>query len=98
MKVRCNIDFDRLKSDIIQQVDDDLSAIGEEAVRYAKENGNYHDVTGHLRNSNYFKVEGGRLVIGNSADYASKVESEGKDVILGAYLYAETLIQKLTGK
>ena len=70
--------------------------IGEDAVRYAKENGNYQNHTFNLRNSNDYDVdEDANLTLFNDAtspqgfQYASVVESKGYDVLSGAALYAE---------
>ena len=67
-----------------------VADIGEDAVAYAVEHGNYHDVTGRLRASNKFNVsDDASLTITNTAPYASTVEARGKEVISGAALYAE---------
>lgn len=63
--------------------------VGRDAVAYAQEVGNYHDVTGHLRASNYYKATKDGLEIGNSAEYASNVEARGRIVVTDAALYAE---------
>ncbi len=76
-----------------------MESVGQKAVDYAKENGNYHDVTGRLRASNKYKVEqsakGATLEVYNDAPYAADVEAHGKDVISGAGLYAEKLLKEL---
>ena len=59
----------------------DYSSIGEEAVEANKRDGNYHNRTGRLRNSNYYKVSEHSLQIGNDAPYASEVSNRGYNVI-----------------
>lgn len=71
-----------------KQMREKFERVGREAVEYAKQNGNYHDRTGHLRASNTYHASETRLVIENTASYASKVESRGYDVISGAILDA----------
>lgn len=74
-----------------------LTETGEKAVQYAKEHGTYRDVTGRLRESNFFKVEDRALIIGNSAPYAQDVEDRGEEVFLSAAVKAEAeLIDKLS--
>lgn len=71
-----------------------LKEIGEEAVAYAKETGNYQDVTGNLRRSNDYKADKSGLELMNHADYASSVESRGKVVLSSAILYAERRLKE----
>ncbi len=93
-----DIDF----SDVDSWFDDEKSSvlakereIGEEAVRYAKDNGNYKDHTGHLRKSNDSEVDDEGILLKNEAEspkgypYASNVESKGFDVLSSAALNAE---------
>jgi hypothetical protein len=90
-------DLSRLKSfvnQIPQKVIETEQRIGEEAVNYAIEHGNYHDVTGRLRASNRYKATESGLTLYNEAPYASDVESRGKDVLSGAALYAEDLLKR----
>jgi len=68
--------------------------VGRKAVEYAKENGTYHDVTGRLRRSNRYEASPDGLFIENTAPYAESVEAMGMDVISGAALYAERLLQE----
>ena len=63
--------------------------IGEDAVRYAEEHGNYQDHTLKLRTSNKCDVDDEGLILENEAEYASFVESKEFDVLSGAALYAE---------
>ena len=69
--------------------------IGEDAVIYAEQHGNYQDHTFNLRHSNDYNVdEDCSLELTNSAEYASYVESKGYDVLSGASLYAEKKLQE----
>lgn len=69
--------------------------VGDEAVRYAEEHGDYQDHTLTLRTSNKYDVEESSLTLYNDAtspkgqQYASFVEAKGFDVLSGAALYAE---------
>lgn len=68
--------------------------VGQEAVEYAEENGNYQDHTLTLRTSNRYDVEKERLILENTAEYSSYVESKGYDVISGAALFAEKRLKE----
>lgn len=74
--------------------------IGDEAVRYAEEHGNYQDHTLTLRTSNDFDVDEEGLLLKNEAEspkgynYASDVESKGYEVLSGAALYAEKRLKE----
>lgn len=74
--------------------------IGDEAVRYAEEHGNYQDHTLTLRTSNDFDVDDEGLLLKNEAkspkgyNYASDVESKGYDVLSGAALFAEKRLKE----
>ena len=74
--------------------------IGEEAVRYAEEHGNYQDHTLTLRTSNDFDVDDEGLLLKNEAkspkgyNYASDVESKGYDVLSSATLLAEKRLKE----
>ena len=72
-----------------------MAEVGAEAVNYAKENGNYHDVTGHLRASNSYEVSEDGLTVQNTADYAADVEARGLEVISGAAIYAEKRLKEI---
>ena len=61
---------------------------GREAVEYNMQNGSYIDRTGNLRRSNYYNATETTLEIGNSADYASNVESKGYEVASSGFLQA----------
>ena len=91
--------FEDILDDIYSEVGAAMEAAGESAVEYNIKNGDYHNVTGNLRRSNYYEVEydGNRptkLVIGNHADYAEEVESRGKMVITGGVLLAESMLTR----
>lgn len=97
--MKLKIKFD--KNSLVEAVDkyeqgiiDELKKVGEQSVEFAKEFGNYHDVTGHLRASNQYEVTNGTLKIQNTADYAEEVEARGQDVITGAFLNAEKLLKE----
>lgn len=71
--------------------------VGDEAVRYAEDNGNYQDHTLTLRTSNGYNVEPDKLILENTAEYASYVESKGYDVLSGAALFAEKRLREEIG-
>ncbi len=71
-----------------------LDNLGRRSVDYAKEHGNYHDVTGHLRASYKYEASDTSLVIKNTAEYASNVEARGRDVISGAKLFIRSELGK----
>lgn len=73
----------------------ELERIGEEAVAYAQEHGNYRDVSGRLRASNRYEISENGLKLINDAPYAADVEARGKDVLAGAYAYARQKIKQL---
>ena len=77
-----------------REVDAFLRALGENAVDYAVQNGSYHDVTGTLRKSNGYKVEGNKLTVFNDAPYASEVEARGEDVLKGAEQITKQYLQR----
>lgn len=77
-----------------QEIVSKLKEIGEEAVQYAVDNGDYHNVTGNLRQSNKYEADKKGLELYNEADYASDVEQRGYDVISGAILYAEKRLKE----
>ena len=64
-----------------QEVKEYFERLGQKAVEANKSDGDYQDHTHNLRNSNYYKASEEELVIGNSAKYASNVESRGYNVI-----------------
>lgn len=77
-----------------QELKDTMTAVGEEAVRYAKDNGDYQDQTGTLRKSNEYEVDETGLTLKNEAEYASYVEAKGYEVLSGAALEAERLLKE----
>lgn len=58
-----------------------LSVLGKAAVELNKAEGDYRNRTGNLRRSNYYEATVDELTVGNKAEYASKVESRGYNVI-----------------
>lgn len=68
--------------------------VGKDAVEYAEDNGNYQDHTLTLRTSNDYDVEKDKLILKNTAEYASNVESKGYDVLSGAALFAERRLKE----
>lgn len=71
------------------EVEKKMIDVGDEAVKYAEEHGDYKDHTLTLRTSNDYDVDQSGLTLKNEAEYASFVESKGFDVLSGAALYAE---------
>ena len=69
-----------------------MAEAGEAAVQYNVEHGDYKNRTWNLRRSNYYEVERDSLVVGNSADYASNVESRGYMVCTEGALLAERML------
>ena len=98
------IDFD----DFLAECDEAIEALrdenikvfseaGEEAVRYAVENGAYKNRTGVLRKSNKSEVtaeENINLALENEAFYASFVEAKGYDVLSGAFLETKNNLER----
>lgn len=82
------------------EVEKEMIDVGDEAVKYAEEHGNYQDHTLTLRTSNKYDVDKGGLTLYNDAEspkgyqYASNVESKGFDVLSGAALYAEKRLKE----
>ena len=71
------------------EVEKKMIDVGDEAVKYAEEHGDYQDHTLTLRTSNDYDVDKDGLTLKNEAEYASFVESKGFDVLSSAALYAE---------
>lgn len=85
----------------MMEVGSKMAEIGERAVQYARETGTYKDSNidhVHLRESNYYRAERDGLVIGNSKEYASMVESRGYKVVSHAALRAESELKKEFGR
>ena len=82
------------------EVEKKMIDVGDEAVKYAEEYGNYQDHTLTLRTSNKYDVDKDGLTLYNDAaspkgyNYASNVESKGYDVLSGAALYAEKQLKE----
>lgn len=68
--------------------------VGKESVEYAEEKGDYQDHTLTLRTSNEYDVNKDALILKNTAEYASHVESKGYDVLSGASLFAEKRLKE----
>lgn len=71
-----------------------MDEVGKQAVQYAIEHGEYHNVTGRLRHSNEYEVTHDRLRLYNTAPYAEDVQNRGLDVLNGAALFAEEELRK----
>jgi hypothetical protein len=82
------------------EVEKKMIDVGDEAVKYAEEHGNYQDHTLTLRTSNKYDVDKDGLTLYNDAEspkgyqYASNVESKGFDVLSGAALHAEKQLKE----
>lgn len=81
-------DIEKGIDDFQKEVNSAFVSEGEEFVDDARKTGSYQDRTGHLRASNYYKAEKDGIEFGNSADYASYVESKGYEVSTSAALRA----------
>lgn len=80
-------DFDKALAQTRQEVKREFDRLGSDAVVYARKFGTYRNVTGKLRASNTYTASERKLVLENTAPYASNVEQRGKDVLSGAYLH-----------
>ena len=87
-------DVDQFLKDGEWEVEKKMIDVGDEAVKYAEEYGNYQDRTLTLRTSNDYDVDKDGLTLKNEAEYASFVESKGFDVLSGAALYAEKRLKE----
>lgn len=87
-------DVDQFLKDGEWEVEKKMIDVGDEAVKYAEENGNYQDHTLTLRTSNDYDVDESVLTLKNEAEYASFVESNGYDVASGAALFAEKRLKE----
>lgn len=90
-------ELETLRNDCFKAAEAKLKEAGEYAVEYNKENGNYKNVTGNLRRSNYYRLDKVgdvpvSLAIGNSAEYARNVESKGYMVVTGGALAAHRML------
>ena len=64
-----------------REVKEYLDDLGQRAEDANIADGDYHNITGNLRRSNYHEATEEELVLGNKASYASEVESRGYNVI-----------------
>lgn len=95
MDVTCEYEgLDEFPHEVEEEIQIVMELVGEEAVEYAKANGDYRNITGNLRRSNKYKVEKDGLTVYNDATYASDVESRGYEVISGAALFAEKRLKE----
>ena len=90
--------FDAESAALLERVDEavrrKLRRVGERAVEVARETGTYQDVTGRLRSSNKYRVDGRDLVLYNDAPYAEDVEARGDVVLTTAALEAERMLNE----
>ena len=99
MDIRCSFEgLSAMVQDIEDSVLNGMKSVGEEAVEYAKQNGNYQNRTGLLRRSNKYKADNSGLLLYNDAPYAEDVEKKGYDVLSGAALFAEKRLKEEFGK
>lgn len=93
-------DVDQFFQDGEWEVEKKMIDVGDEAVKYAEEHGDYQDHTFTLRTSNKYDVDKDELTLYNDAEspkgyqYASNVESKGFDVLSSAALYAEKRLKE----
>lgn len=64
-----------------REVKEYFEDLGQRAEEANIREGDYQNRTGKLRRSNYHEADEDGLTLGNSADYASEVESKGYNVI-----------------
>lgn len=64
-----------------REVKEYLEDLGQRAEEANIREGDYQNRSGNLRRSNYHEADEDGLTLGNSADYASEVESKGYNVI-----------------
>ncbi len=96
MDINTQLDgLDGLLEECKREVLAEAERIGQEFVMDAVEEGSYHDVTGHLRASNYYEVHDDGLELGNKASYASTVEARGADVVSTFALRAEAKLKEI---
>lgn len=84
----------RVADEIDERVRRRLEDVGRRAVEIAKETGTYRDVSGRLRASSKFRVEGYDLVLLNDAPYAEEVEARGEVVLTTAALEAARMLDE----
>ena len=76
-----DVEIERFFAEGRRDVRQFLDKLGSNAVNANIAEGDYKDRTGNLRRSNYYEATEDGLVLGNSAYYASEVESKGYNVI-----------------
>lgn len=74
-------EIEKFFADAKREVKDYLEDLGQRAEEANIREGDYQNRTGNLRRSNYHEVDEDGLTLGNSAGYASEVESKGYNVI-----------------
>lgn len=80
-----------------QRAVDYLSRLGEQVVKYAKENGNYTDRTANLRNSiGYIVVQSGKVIVESFTGGSSSKEPGGDEAMAKetGRTYAEQLVSE----
>ena len=87
-------DVDAAFDEFKREVKDAMTEVGEEAVQYAKDNGDYQDITGTLRKSKEYEVDETGLTLKNETEYTSYVEAKGFEVLSGAASEAERLLKE----
>ena len=87
-------DVDAAFDEFYEEVKGAMAEVGEEAVQYAKDHGDYQDITGTLRQSNEYEVDETGLTLKNETEYASYVEAKGFEVLSGAALEAERILKE----
>lgn len=96
MDIKTQLDgLDGLFDQCKEMVKEAMAVVGEEYVSEAQQEGNYHDVTGHLRAGNYYQVDDDGLELGNKEDYASNVEARGYEVSSTFALRAEAKLKEM---
>ena len=99
LKSMCKFNFRDVRSAMARfnrQVRQHVEEVGQEAVDYAVEHGDYHDVTGETRASNHYTVNADNsLTLYNDCDHAAALEANGRDVIGNAALFAERRLKDI---
>ena len=76
-----NREIEEFFAGVRREVRDYFDDLGQRAEDLNKAEGDYRNRTGRLRRSNYHIATEDGLTVGNSAPYASEVESRGYNVI-----------------
>lgn len=87
-------DYEEALNEFKAEVKGGMAEVGEKAVQYAIEHGDYQDRTGTLRRSNEYEVQDDGLLLKNETEYASCVEAKEFDVLGGAALEADKLLKE----